>query len=62
MTLEAQARAIQSKVQKNLDYGIARGPTNTARFASQKMQQQCPRSSTGRRHSPSGGDRLPAGD
>lgn len=42
MPLEAQARAIQSKVQKNLNFAIARSLTNTARFASQKMRQQLP--------------------
>jgi hypothetical protein len=40
--LEAQARAMHFKVQKNLNFAIARGLTNTARFAAQKMQQQLP--------------------
>ena len=42
MSLEAQSRAIQAKVQKNLNFGIARGLTNTAKFAATKLEQQLP--------------------
>ena len=42
MCLEADARRIQDKVQKNLTFGIANGLTKTAQFAAQKMQQQLP--------------------
>jgi hypothetical protein len=40
--LEHQARALQGRVDKNLRFGIARGLTETARFASTKLQQQLP--------------------
>lgn len=42
MSLEAESRAIQAKVQKNLNFGIARGLTNTAKFAAAKLEQQLP--------------------
>jgi hypothetical protein len=42
MSLEAQSRAIQQKVQRNLNFGIARGLTNTAKFAAAKLEQQLP--------------------
>lgn len=40
MSLEADARAIRNRVVKNLNFGVARGLTATAKFASEKMQQQ----------------------
>lgn len=42
MSLETDARAMRDKVVKNLNFGIARGLTNTAKFAAEKMQQQLP--------------------
>jgi hypothetical protein len=42
MSLEAQSRAIQMKVQRNLNFGLARGLTNTAKFAAAKLEQQLP--------------------
>jgi hypothetical protein len=42
MSLEAQSRAIQQKVPRNLNFGIARVLTNTAKFAAAKLEQQLP--------------------
>jgi hypothetical protein len=42
MSLESDARRIQQKVARNLNFGIAKGLTKTAQFAAQKMQQQLP--------------------
>ena len=42
MSLEVQSRAIQQKVKKSLAFGVARGLTNTAKFAAAKMEQQLP--------------------
>lgn len=42
MDIEAQARAIRNRVDRNLKFGIARGLTQVAKFASEKMTQQLP--------------------
>lgn len=40
--LEKQARAIRDRVDRNLKFAIARGLTQTARFASEEMTKQIP--------------------
>lgn len=42
MSLEADALAIRNKVVKNLNFGIARGLTATAKFAADAIQDQLP--------------------
>lgn len=40
--IEVQVRAMHSRVEKNLRFAIARGLTNTAKFAAEKLGQQLP--------------------
>lgn len=42
MTLEAQSAAMRAKVTKNLRFGIAKGLTDTAKFAAAAMEAQLP--------------------